>query len=216
MKQILAQKIAGLLDNYPATGQFTISEKIPPGVMTNFHTFTNNRYCSGAFLVEVDGRDPLWIVIVDAKDSGRYYVMLYPKARTSSIAEIHVQKELSLHWTYKPRKRDGKNPQRLSYFAEVFLSTDVIISIPSRADQVDDFLSELISLAECRLKADKLDENKPIARDGFPEGKLKERLHLTRERNPKLVKIAKEEAERREGCLRCACTSEFASTYPSL
>ncbi|MBK8640476.1 MAG: HNH endonuclease [Chromatiaceae bacterium] len=79
---------------------------------------------------------------------------------------------------------------------------------------VEDFLEELFSLAESRQKADTLDPRRPPTREGFPEGKLKERLHRSRERNPEIIRRAKQIALTRDGVLRCACCGfDFEKVY---
>ncbi len=53
--------------------------------------------------------------------------------------------------------------------------------------------------------------------ESFPEGKLAQRLHSVRERNPRLVRRKKEKALARYGCLRCeACGFDFEATYGDL
>ena len=119
-----------------------------------------------------------------------------------------------LRWTYKPTIHDSKNNERKAYFAEAFLTTDVQISLPKNANEVDDFIDELFILSEIRAKADRLDPDRPTTRIGFPEGKLKEKLHLARERNQELVKRAKLHARNRDGRLKCACCGfDFLETY---
>ena len=50
--------------------------------------------------------------------------------------------------------------------------------------------------------------------DEFPEGKLLYRAHRSRERNRKLIELAKEIAVKRSGCLGCqACGFDFAKFY---
>jgi HNH endonuclease len=50
--------------------------------------------------------------------------------------------------------------------------------------------------------------------DGFQEGTLLYRKHRTRERNAKLVKLAKDRAMSRDGCLICeACGFDFGQKY---
>lgn len=119
-----------------------------------------------------------------------------------------------LTWRYSPSKRDGRNEERKAYFVEAFLTDEVQISVPSHAKDVDDFIDELFSLANSRVKADELDPDRPNSRNGFPEGRIKEKLHLSRERNSELVRQAKNIAMRRVGCLKCACCGfDFFTTY---
>ena len=51
----------------------------------------------------------------------------------------------------------------------------------------------------------------------FPEGALKYRQHAARERNPKLVKNAKERARKADGTLKCAaCEFDFRAVYGAI
>ena len=89
--------------------------------------------------------------------------------------------------------------------------------MPEDNSDVDSFLGELFSLAENRIKADELSANVPEFRDGFPEGKLKERLHRQRERNSSLTKQAKETSLRETGKLECQCCGfDFEKIYGEL
>lgn len=50
--------------------------------------------------------------------------------------------------------------------------------------------------------------------EGFPEGKLKLKQHLVRERNPEVIKLAKERYLQRHGKLICeVCTFDFKEHY---
>src|SRR5262249_23464803 len=50
--------------------------------------------------------------------------------------------------------------------------------------------------------------------EAFPEGRVLYRLHRVRERDPELVRRAKEKAMDEFGCLACVvCTFDFALTY---
>ncbi|NOS74487.1 MAG: hypothetical protein HOP36_08110 [Methyloglobulus sp.] len=161
----------------------------------------------------------LWILVLDwnPRQPDRCYIVLFPKSKAGPIAEIHklsdTNSELTLHWAYRPSKHDERNDERRAYFTQVFLSDTVNIYVPNNVSEASDFLTELFFLAESRQKADKLDKDMPAIRDGFPEGKLKERLHLARERNSELVRRAKEAAY----SLRCMCCAfDFFEKYGEL
>jgi predicted HNH restriction endonuclease len=196
----------------------TKEAKLVNGKLKDFHQWANNRPCKGAFLIETESNQSLWVVIVDWKMTENYYVALFPKSRSGPMAEIHESLEdngeITLRWVYNPTKQDGKNAERRTYFEEVFKSREAFISVPAKRDELDDFYDELFSLATSRRKADDLDSDRPPVRDGFPEGKLKERLHRSRERNSEVIRQAKEREMEREGRLRCACCEfDFQATY---
>jgi len=218
-----ARSLAKLIRAYRAEGgAYKVKQwKLNDGQLLEFHQWADSRPCEGAFLFETPAKASLWIVIVDWKQTSNYYLALFPESRSGPLAEIHECEaedgELTLHWKYNPTKQDGNNAQRRAYFEEAFNSKDVFISLPTKLDEAEDFFEELFSLAVSRQKADVLDPNRPPIRDGFPEGKLKERLHRSRERNPELIRQAKQAALARDGCLRCACCRfDFEKTYGEL
>lgn len=215
-----AKKIAGLLlkKDPEERGKYRLEKHIKGKYLSGFHQWANDRPCEGAFLFKNPAKEGLWIVLIDWRESDNFYVVLFPESKSGPIAEIHrvteADSEPVLHWRYSPSKHDSKNEERKAYFAETFLSTDVQISIPQRTTEVDDFIDELFVLAESRAKADSLDPDRPVTRTGFPEGKLKEKLHLARERNQELVRQAKAQAMTRDGSLKCACCGfDFLKNY---
>lgn len=220
MEHQAARSLARLVRESTAEDhRYEIDERpLQGGQLTGFHQWADARACEGAFLLHAPNTAAMWMVVLDWKRSDNFYVVLFPESRMGPLAELHEwtdgNGELTLHWAYSPTKRDGKNPERRAYFEETFLSTEVFISVPTEAGAVGDFLGELFSLAESRRKADDLDEDRPPVRDGFPEGKLKERLHTSRERNPEVIRQAKRMAIEHHGHLQCACCGfEFASVY---
>lgn len=221
-----AEKIVKLLRDFAELGQsqFKFLEIVQNRELSEFHQWVNGKPCKGAFLIMDSTGCKLWIPVFVQypKKPDNYYIALFPESKTGPIIEIHEESidtnnELTLDWTYVPKKQDGKNAERRDYFIQVNHSDTVNIYIPNNVSEANDFLTELFSLAESRQKADDLDKNMPAIRDGFPEGKLKERLHLARERNAELIRRAKEEASRLNGSLRCMCCGfDFFEKYGEL
>jgi len=216
----IAKSLAKLIRTYGEEGgSYTIkSWKLKNRQLQGFHQWADDRPCEGAFLIGAPGNSALWIVVVDWKRSDNYYAALFPEARTGPLAEIHrcieEHDEHTFRWRYKPTKQDGENPARRAYFEEAFNSKDVVISVPSNSAELEDFFSELFSLAVSRQKADALDPVRPPSREGFPEGKRMERLHCSRERNPELIRQAKQLALERSGNLKCVCCKfDFEKKY---
>src|SRR5690606_11129376 len=59
--------------------------------------------------------------------------------------------------------------------------------------------------------------DRPLIRESFREGRLKERMHLARERNAGLIRKAKERALAAHGALTCACCGfDFAARYGTI
>jgi hypothetical protein len=214
--QKLASQIRAL--NSP---QYKTLKFLPSGPLTGFHQWADDRPCDGAFLIESKGDPAIWILLVDWKRSGNYYVVVFPESRSGPLCEVHELVEgeelLALRWTYRPTKQDGKNRLRRAYFVETYGSEAAEISLPATTQKLEDFIGELIELSDYRVRADLLEHDRLPTRDGFPEGRLKQRLHYSRERSPTLVRQAKEIALKKHGYLRCACCNfDFASTYGEL
>lgn len=199
----------------------SISEDLAPKPLKNFHQWANSKDFEGGFLLENSKGVNLWLLLIKWNEANGYYVVLFPEDKAGPIAEIHSFSSDDdgeyLHWRYRPSKRDGKNDERKEYFEKYFFSLDVVISLPRTVDEISEFLGELISLAENRAKADELDPDKPSFRDGFPEGKVKEKLHRSRERNSKLISQVKAEALDKYGKLQCECCGfDFEEFYGEL
>jgi predicted HNH restriction endonuclease len=207
-----------LYKNIPRITSYRREKYINRKNLSGFHQWADNKPCEGAFLFRNVSGYALWIILIDWRESDNFYVIIFPESKSGPIAEIHKimdkKGELALQWRYSPIKRDNRNKERKAYFAEAFLSNDVYISIPKNLSDVDGFIDELFTLAESRLKADSLDPNRPNQRRGFPEGKLKERLHYVRERDQELVRQAKDLAMEKDGRLKCKCCGfDFLITY---
>ncbi|WED23528.1 HNH endonuclease [Vibrio sp. JC009] len=213
MDKSVAIGIRKLLKKYHKKNDFSPKtiEQLDAEPLSGFHHWADGKEFQGGYLVSNNSGFNTWVLLIDwngESDHG-YYVVLFPENKAGPIAEIHESNydssEPSLTWRYTPKKRDGRNDERKSYFEKHFLSLNVEIAIPQSVDQVSDFLNELVVLAENRVKADVLDPNTPEQRDGFPEGKHKERLHKSRERNSNLIKEVKNDALARDGRLLCQC-----------
>ncbi len=221
MEQSIAKEISSLLSVAKNGNRYKLGQAFRSGELTGFHQWADGKHCEGAYLFIDPQNVGFWITLIDWKENGNFYVVIFPESKSGPIAEIHetheTDNELSLSWKYSPKKRDSRNPQRKQYFLEIFLSNIVTISIPSEPDEIDDFLSELFTLAHSRQKADALDPNRPSTRDGFPEGKVKQRLHFVRERNAGLVREAKLIALNTHGRLICECCGmDFQSLYGNI
>lgn len=203
----------------PAVADYTVDERsLLRGTLSGFHQWADGRACLGAFFVKRAARDALWVLIIDWRAEQNYYVVLFPESRSGPIAELHETRgegeEQTLHWTYSPTKRDGRNEARRQYFTDTFRSTEVEIAVPYRNEDTEAFFDELFSLAASRLKADVLSPERPPTRESFPEGRLKERLHVMRERSFELVQKAKDRAMVEHGALTCTCCGfSFAARY---
>ena len=218
VEQSIAKNISNLLSVVESGNRYRLERSYASGNLTDFQQWADGKPCEGAFLFIDHQSVGIWVVLIDWKENGNYYVVIFPESKAGPVAEIHETHgegdEIILSWKYSPTKRDGRNLERKQYFIEAFLSDVVTISIPYGSDEVEDFISELFTLANSRQKADSLDPNRPNTRDGFPEGKIKQKLHFVRERNAELVRQAKVLALKTYGCLICECCGmDFQSVY---
>lgn len=219
MDRQTTQKLAAMLRR---TRRYAITESRPPGLLREFHQWADGRPCEGAFLMEGDDGMRTWLVLIDWKMNGTYYLVLFPENRIGPIYEMHRMQAASpdptLEWTYIPKKRDGKNDQRRAYFLTTYGTRTATLVLPKALEEIDEFVDDLIELAVYRLKADTLAKVMPSSREwvleGFPEGRRIFRLHSARERNPSLISEAKKRAIRRDGTLRCTCCGfDFGLAY---
>jgi hypothetical protein len=215
MERQIAQEIHNKLIEYQ--GVLNVDPKIidyrPPGRIQGFHRWADQKKFECGFLVQYAEGEAIWILLSEWTEKFGYYLVLFPRDRSGLKAEIHEFDEGMLTWTYSPSKRGGKNSERVSYFTKYFLSPRVVISVPEHIAEVSEFIVELMSLFENRIKADNLDDDTPEYRDGFPEGKRREKLHKYRERDTAQIKALKNHALL-NGTLQCQCCQfDFALRY---
>ena len=68
-------------------------------------------------------------------------------------AEVHGK---VVHWRYKPSKRDGRNEERKQRFVAEYGSLMASMHVPQIASEVEDFLKELVEVAQVRIHAEGL------------------------------------------------------------
>lgn len=223
MEKQIAKQINDLVHQYQGKSEVApiILNSLTSEPLSGFHQWVDSKELEGGFLIENQSGLNIWLLLIEWNEKNGFYIVLFPDNKQGPVAEIHEiidkKDELLLKWRYKPTKQDGKNKERQTYFSKYFLGLEVFISIPKNVDEVGDFLSELLSLAENREKADSLDKNTPDFRDSFPEGKLTERLHKQRERSSSLIKAVKKEALFQHKKLECQCCGfDFEANYGEL
>ncbi|MBX2890305.1 MAG: HNH endonuclease [Saprospiraceae bacterium] len=198
---------------------YVIEKKLTDGErISNFHDWANGKLYEGAFLIRNDYGEAYWLVLIKWNLKIGYYLVVFPEKKSGPMIEIRNLENTSASkfftWRYKPSKRDKNNEERKRIFEKYSLDLNVSISFPEKSYEVQAFLDELFSLAEIRIKADALIANEPEIREGFPEGKRIERLHYRRERNPKVVRLAKKNFKEKNGRLFCQiCGFDFQQVY---
>jgi hypothetical protein len=222
MKRATATAIASLLKHFDRPGQGCRVVRFRAGrPLRSFHEWADGKALVSADRVtRTDGRR-LILLLIDWKDTGEFYYVIFPDDRSGPLAEIWRVRQGAgadnLLWSYAPRKRDGKNNRRVGYFRRHVGDIRMSLAIPKTTEDVARFLDDTYALIDNRLKADALDPDEPPLRDEFPEGAAYERLHITRERNAALVELVKKTALAKYGRLACqACSFDFARKYGSV
>lgn len=161
-----------------------------------------------------------WITLVNWRldHPENYYLVTFGRVRNIKIlCEIHKINDFELNWQYRSSKRDRQNnEERVQRFTEMYGSTEVRISLPAPSISVDEFLTDVLRVAEIRKAADDLNAIVRFDEKGtFPEGRRIERLHKSRERSPRVVSEAKERhASTHNGNLPCEiCGFDFRKVY---
>lgn len=186
--------------------------------LKDFHKWADGKKLVSCDRIVRDDGEGLFLVLIDWHERGDFYCVLFPLDRSNPHAEVW-QMEIdgaveTLQWTYRPVKRDGRNPERLAYFKKHVGATSVGVAVPNQATEVPRFFRDLFALVDNRERADRLDSVEPETRWEFPEGAIVEGLHRARERSSALVAIAKQRALEKLGKLACSvCAFDFKATY---
>ena len=142
--------------------------------MDAFHGFANYKPLISADRIERDDGTTFFLLLIDWYERGEFYSVLYPSTRMGPLVELwQVERTgagTSLVWTYKPRKQDGRNSERVAYFRRHMGDITMKIAMPMSASAVSRFFRDLFDLAENRTRAHSLDSNELETRAEFPEG----------------------------------------------
>lgn len=224
MNRALAKQLAIALNRYAKTGvpEFSLRRVHGPGPLGGLHDWYDGKDHLGSYLAKRDDGDTLHLILLDFLSRRDFYLVVYRHGPSNPIVQVHdavpdTLSPFSLQWTYKPARRDARNPERLAYFERFAGDRTVTISIPAAQADVPRFLKDVFDLVDMRLRADALDSTTPDPRSEFPEGAVLERLHKSRERNSTLVAQVKREAQARTGRLACSvCDFDFSVSYGAL
>jgi hypothetical protein len=151
------------------------------------------------------------------KVSGR---CIYTDESSSPFAQLHQTKLVggaeSLSWRYNPTRKDGRNKERKALFDRLTggISLTVPLPVHSADESIREFLDDLYYLVDAKLAADNLDDGVELEPAEFPEGRLAERHHRARERNTRVVALAKSQRLQEQGKLACECCGfDFHAVY---
>lgn len=219
MKRTTASQIADHLQRRaakPSSG-FRIRRIRKSKPLDGFHDWADGKPLLAADHIERDDGVSLVCLVIDWQQSGEWYIVACSDKTHAPQAEIWRETTssnvISLEWRYKPAKRDGRNAERTQYFRAHVGDITMDLSVPEPADDSSRFVEDLFALVDNRVKADDLSKDEPDIRDEFPEGEAFERLHVARERNPSVIRLAKRVAMEK-GALTCqVCSFDFHKRY---
>ena len=180
----------------------------------NLRLLTNEHDVLAVFKVR-ENENNYWIVFTNwrLKNPTNYYLVTYGRDGPIKIlGELHKCDAHELQWKYIPTSKDKRNEERVQRFVQMYGSIEVNISLPAATVSADEFLTDVLRVAEIRKTAQNLDTIIRLDEDGtFPEGRRIERLHKRRERSSRVVRVAKEiHARANNGRLPCeACGFDF-------
>ena len=189
--------------------------------LKDFRKKDNNKDCNGAYLI-ADENTKYWFLFINWRPNNpeEYYLVIFPEDRAAPLAQFHkVRKQKNgseFEWQYSPSKHDNNNDLRRDRFKQLEGTLTVSIALPEGEVTLDDFLINVFNVVDSRHKADDLDEDiRGLESLGFSEGKRIEKIHKARERNPKVIQLAKQEhAKKHKGCLPCeVCGFDFSKKY---
>ena len=219
MDKAFAQKLSRSMKRMVKDGSSLDITGVARNSLSKLPFFENDRDVLSSYKIN-DGDGLYYLVICNWRRTENYYLVLFGRfpgdGNYCILFELHKTDTNEVFWRYSPTKRDGKNEVRKNKFETMYGSLQTSVSLPSGDISLDDFLRDLLNLADFRKTADDLsaavDEKE---NDVFPEGRRIERLHKARERSSRLVALAKEKhSEANGGHLPCeVCGFDFAEKY---
>ena len=166
-----------------------------------------------------ENENDYWIAFTNWRPNNptNYYLIIYGRDGPIKIlGELHKCDAHELQWKYIPTTEDKRNEERVQRFVQMYGSIEVNIPFPAATVSAEEFLTDVLRVAEIRKTAQDLDTIIRLDEDGtFPEGRRIERLHKRRERSSRVVREAKEKhAGANNGGLPCeVCGFDFQEMY---
>lgn len=222
MKKEVAQQLnQRIKQDLGESKAYSIVETRSEKELTKFHTFANGKPCIGAHLVESAREERLWILVIDWRADGNYYVSVYPERSNKGVyAELHNNlqsgDESQLYWKYSPSKHDGRNSERREAFESLCGGLEMTVSLPGAELTANEFLDDIFVLIQARLAADLfISDPSVLSRTVYKEGRRVWKTHKHIERNSKAAKEAKDAyIERNNGKCPCQlCGFNFEDYY---
>jgi 5-methylcytosine-specific restriction endonuclease McrA len=218
MIESTARRVARYLDSRlgATTPDWVVNRISKETSLLGFHPWADGKRLIAAYDLRCD-ENALVALLIDWKNRSDWYLVLCSAATHGPLAELWQEEvspvDHSLLWQYRPTKRDGRNADRVAYFTRHVGDHQLRLSIPSESETSERFIDDLFDLVDNRVRADDLNPDEPEPRREFPEGQTYERLHLARERNRTLIRLAKDNARKRGRLVCQVCGFDFAKQY---
>ena len=219
MDRAIAQKLSRSMKRMVKDGSSLDITGVARNTLPILPFLENNHDVLSSYKIN-NGDGLYYLVICNWRRTENYYLVLFGRfpgdGKIRILSELHKTETNEVFWRYSPRKGDGKNDKRKTRFITMYGSLQTRTSLPSGDISLDDFLRDLLNLADFRKTADDLsaavDEKE---NEVFPEGRRIERLHKARERSSRLVALAKEKHSKANGGnLPCeVCGFDFGKKY---
>ena len=219
-----AKAVMGLLlRREAAVPGYDVRHHTAPGrVISAFHPWVNAKAGLGIVTISQTGGPTLHVVAISDFTKGTYeagcHVLVFTEDRQGTSIELRDVQRGGSHahfvWTYKPTKRDGRNPERVERFVAEQGARTVRLPLPMKADEAIAFIDAVFATVEAREQADALMARPDPPIGPYLEGDKKVRMHTYRERNRALVRAAKARWRSKHGRLFCeVCSFDFATRY---
>ena len=144
--------------------------------LVGFNQWADGKDCVGAFRISSDSKK-LYLLFIQwsPRHPSRFALIAYKANRSDILFEAHEIREDQLSWTYRPAKRDKRNPERRKRFDVIakqrglpFVDSRVAIPVPGNPAGVEQFLSTVFLLADVRAEADDLEQQLEIKSNADP------------------------------------------------
>jgi len=104
-KKLAKSLVDSITRDIKTSNTFSMVDHRKVGRLKGFHAFANDKPCFGAFLIS-DNSNSYWILVIEWRDDGNYYVVVYPENHQQApLAELHkVERHsdgLDLKWLNK-------------------------------------------------------------------------------------------------------------------
>ena len=170
MDRDTAEQISDLIQRrLPSSASFRLEEQLDTPLV-DFHHWADGKDCVCAFRVSCDTSE-LYLLLIQwlSRHPSRFYLAAFGSDRSTIVFQAHEIRDDQLSWTYRPAKRDGRNPERRRRFDALapqrglpFVGSRVAIPVPRNPAGVEPFLSTVFLLASVRTEAEDVDQQMEV------------------------------------------------------